>query len=189
MEIKSKYYLFLLIIGVLFSCKKNNTETNTINTYTIFSDSIQKKTKRLKTYKLKAAIQKKMDGSQTFAITSDYIDSLNTAPFSLVDEFAYILNEQLEELPSELDSTLKTKGVLSRIKQMETFSRAINFEVSKQNKDTAVINTHITKVIESFNNLITQLNETNARLPEDFKKQLEEAAEIKKDTIEGVPLF
>lgn len=188
MEMKSKYYLLLLIIAMLFCCKKNTHESNTIS-YNIFYDSIPKKNNRVKTLKLKAAIQKKMNGSQSYGVTTDYIDTLNTAPLSEVDEIAYILNEQLEDLPQELDSTLKTKGVLSRIKQMETFSRAINFEISKQNRDTTKINTAIIKVIESFNNLIIQLNETNARLPEDFKKQLEEAAEIKKDTIEGVPLF
>ena len=72
---------------------------------------------------------------------------------------------------------------------METYSSAISFETSKQNKDSVKINNHVIKVIESYNDLITQLNETSAKLPEEIKKQLEKTNNIKKDTIEGVPLF
>ena len=188
MEMKNCYYILLLIICTLFSCKKKKEEVHQIR-YNIFYDSIPKNKKRIKTITLKPGVKKKIVTSQSFTVTSEYIDSLNIAPLSKVDDIAYILNEQLEELPEELDSILRTNGVLSRIKQIETYSRAINFEVSKNHRDTTKINEHIIKTLESFNSLIVQLNESNVKLPKNFKEELEKTNQIKKDSIEGVPLF
>ena len=190
MEMKKKYYLpiLLLICSTLFYCKKNQN-TQTTRTYNVIYDSIPKKKKRVKILALKPKVKKKIDEVQSFSITSEYIDSLNIAPLNKVEEITYTLNENLEELIIKLDPSLKSKGVLSRIKQIETYSRAVNFEFFKNHRDTAVINKHLIKTIESFNNLITQLNETNTRLPEDFEKQLKKDVSIKKDSVEGVPLF
>lgn len=188
MEIKKTYYILLVLSCTLFCCKKKNQETSQ-EIYNIFYDSIPRNKKKIKIRTLKPGIKKKIELSQSFIIASEYIDSLNNAPLSKVDEIAYILTEQLEELPLELDSIIKTNGVLSRIKQIETYNRAINFEISKNHRDTLKINEYLTKTLESYNSLITQLNETSIELPKDFKKQLEKTNQIKKDSIEGVPLF
>lgn len=188
MEIKKSPYLIILLICTILSCKEKPPVIQEVG-YNIYNDSIPKKRDRVKLFKLKASIQKKTDEYQSFTATKEQIDSLNFAPFNKVEEISYILNEQLDELPKELDSTLKTKGVLSRITQIKTYSSAISFEMSKLHKDTTKINNHLVKVIKSYNDLITQLNETSAKLPEEIKKQLEKNIEIKKDTVEGVPLF
>lgn len=188
MEMKNSYFILLLFTCTLFGCKEENTKTQQAE-YNIYNDSIPKKKKRVKTLALKKGVKQKIETSQSYTITREYIDSLNIAPFSKINDIAYIINEQLEELPTELDSTLKTKGVLSRLKQIETYSRAINFETSKNNRDTTKINEHITKTLESFNSLIVQLNETSVELPKNFKEELEKTNQIKKDSIEGVPLF
>ena len=188
MEMKKSSYLILLFFCTIFSCKKETPSVQEVG-YNIYNDSISKKKNRVKIFKLKRSIQEKTDEYPSFTSTIESIDSLNLAPFNKVAEISYILSEQLFEIPRELDSTLKTKGVLSRIAQMETYSSAISFETSKQNKDSVKINNHVIKVIESYNDLITQLNETSAKLPEEIKKQLEKTNNIKKDTIEGVPLF
>lgn len=188
MKMKNSYYILLLLTCSLFCCNKKKEESKQVR-YNVFYDSIPKNKKRIQKTALKPGVKKKIMTSQGFSVTSEYIDSLNIAPLSKVDDIAYILNEQLEELPEELDSTLRTNGVLSRIKQIETYSRAINFEVSKNHRDTTKINEHVIKTLESFNSLIVQLNESNVKLPKNFKEELEKTNQIKKDSIEGVPLF
>jgi len=94
------------------------------------------------------------------------------------------LKRSIQEKTDEYPSFTSTKEYIDSLN-----SSAISFETSKQNKDSVKINNHVIKVIESYNDLITQLNETSAKLPEEIKKQLEKTNNIKKDTIEGVPLF
>ena len=171
MKMKKSFYLIPLFIWAIFSCKEEVSKVQEVS-YDVFSDTIPKKKNRLKTFKLKKSIQKKINEYESFTFTKAYIDTLNKASYSILNNTIYSLNEELEELPKELDSTLKTKGVLSRIIQIETYGKAINFEFSKQHKDTVKINSHTIKLLESYNHLITQLNETSAKLPEELKKQL-----------------
>jgi len=185
---KINLHLSIFILGLLFSCKHETIEVKN-EKYNIYSDSLFKTKKRVSLIKLKSDVKNKANEFESFLLATNQIDSLNIAPYSKISEIAYMLTEQLDELPNELDTSLKTNSILSRINQIKTYSEGIIFEVSKNTKDTIKINKYITKVLNSYNNLITQLNETGLKLPDDFEKQLENPGSIKKDSIKGQPLF
>jgi len=190
MKIKTTYYFIILSFSLLFSCKKETT-TKTISNSTTSrnaTDTIYNIKKRVSLLKLNSNLKTKVKELDSYSNAKQYIDSLNIAPYSILNELTTALNEQLEEFTKELDTDTKTNGVLSRIKQIETYSRAVNFEASKNTKDTLKIKATIIKALNSYNKLVVQLNETNIKLPENLKKQLKSRTIIK-DSIKGEPLF
>lgn len=188
MKRKAPYYFILLSLSILFSCKKNAVKTETIQDILEVNDTLTNTQKRLSLLKLNSKIKQKINDLESYTNTKIYIDSLNITPYSKAKELAFKLDEQLEELTNQLDSNLKTKSVLSRLKQIETYSKGIGFETSKNNIDTLKIKDHIYKTLAAYNNFITQLNETNIKLPDNLRKQLKSRS-IKKDSIKEEPLF
>lgn len=185
-----KLLLFLCASFLLFSCTKNvaKTESNDFE-YSVFTDSIPKAKKRVKLIKLKSAVKKNIEESPSYGIVEEYIDSLNTCPFSKVEEITSILKDQIDEVSTEIPEDLKTNGVLSRLNQIRNYCLKTEFTMVSRVVDTNMLNKNILQVLTSYNTLVIQLNETQAKLPKEIEEQLKKGKQIKKDTIEGTPLF
>lgn len=181
--------LFLTFLSFYISCKKEIQKEQKSLSHSIFKDSTTLSKKRVKLNSLKRKVKDNLEESPSYSVAKNYIDSLNTAPFSKVEEIASILKEQMEELKVELPNTLKSKSVRSRIDQVINFCLKTEFTTSKRTIDSVELKNNIDQILKSYNTLVIQLNETQARLPKEIEDQLTQDQQIKKDTTEGTPLF
>ena len=186
-----KLFFLISFALFLFSCKNasERKETSLLDEYSIFRDSIPRTKKRVRLIKLKSKVSKTLNELQSFPIIKGQLDTLNTASYAQIEQISSIITDQLDELKQELPDEMKTKGVLSRMGQVKNYCLKIDFEITKRVADTSEIDKNINKTLEAYNTLVIQLNETQARLPKEIEEQLKKNNEIKKDTIEGVPLF
>ena len=185
-----KLILFLCASVTLFSCTNNISKTEINNSgFSVYEDSIPKTKNRLKLIKLKPLVKKSIEESPSFGIVEEYIDSLNTSPFSKIEEITFLLKDQVGEVSTEMPNDLKTNGVLSRLNQIRNYCLKTEFTLAKRVIDTNTLNENILQILKSYNTLVIQLNETQSRIPKEIEEQLKQDKKIKKDTIEGTPLF
>ncbi|WP_010177211.1 hypothetical protein [Aquimarina agarilytica] len=177
----------ILISTLILGCNKSQKLQNT--TKSIVLDSLQRKTNRITIQNSTHKIPKILKDDANFEALSKNIDTLNTISFALMEANVISINENIEELIETLPKEYKNKSILSRLNEMYTYSKDVAYRITKQRKDTAVLNKKASKIIIGYNHLLTQIDETTFKLPEDFKKELEREKEIKKDTIAVEPLF
>ncbi len=183
-----KTLLTIILFSVLFSsCNKSQKNTHTDSEIQL--DSLQLKKKRIKIQSTTNQVPKILKDDSNFEALTKNIDTLNTVSFALMENTVTSINENIEELIETLPGAYKNRSVLSRLNEMYTYSKDVAYRITKQKKDTTAIGDKVSKIITSYNHLLTQIDETTFKLPEDFKKELEREKEIKKDTIAVEPLF
>lgn len=179
--------LISLFSIVLFGC--NKSQKTPLASSNITLDSLQLKNSRIKIQTSINQIPKILKEDSNFEALSKNIDTLNTVSFAKMEATLISINENIEELIETLPETYKNRSILSRLNEMYTYSKDAAFRITKQKKDTTLIGNKVSKIIIGYNHLLTQIDETTFKLPEDFKKELEREKEIKKDTIAVEPLF
>lgn len=101
-----------------------------------------------------------------------------------------VIQESCNEFLKTIPKDLKNKSVLSRLDAIKNFAKAIYFEKKKGFVDTTKLHAYGVNLVESYNSLIVQLNDSKNKLPEEVKSSLKKTLEIKKDSVSGEkPLF
>ncbi|WP_010520656.1 hypothetical protein [Aquimarina agarivorans] len=177
------FLLFMLLLG----CNK----TPQIKDFTTKQqlDSLQLKTDRITIINSNAQIPKQIKDNANFEALTKNIDTLNRVSFMGMKSVVISINENIEELKETLPITYRNKSVQSRLNEMYTYSKDVTYRLTLTSKDTLLLNTKVNKLLTAYNHLLTQINETTYKLPDDFKKELNREKEIKKDTIAVEPLF
>ncbi len=186
-------YFFIVSLLVLGSCgSKEKGAQQIVEDQTQVNDSVIVKTISPR-IKIKTDLPKEVKqfseentSLHDLNIQIQKFNSISVKDFS--DEMITIQEncvEFLKTVPKEFTS----KSVSSRIGAIQTFAKAIAFEQKKGLRDTTKIHAYSTALVESYNSLLFQLEDTKNILPENVKKSLKKTIEIKVDSLEVAPLF
>lgn len=118
------------------------------------------------------------------------IQKLNTIRIKDFSGEMKAIKEDCNEFLKTIPNAFKTKSVYSRIDAIKTFAKGLNFEKKKGFRDTTKSYAYSVGLVESYNSLIIQLNDSKNVLPKEVKESLKATLEIKKDSVSGEkPLF
>jgi len=182
-----------LTLGVLvffLSCKKENTYQGKAVVNSV-GDTVSRNTPRLTLVVLKKEVEDKLEGSSSFELIKDRIDSVNIGSHIGNKNNASELSQDVLHLYKTIPLSFKNKQVLSRLNQLRTYSLLLKDGFVKKNKDSLAIEVTINRTLEAYNSLVVQLNETENSISEDFKKELEKS-KFERDSLkqnEVAPLF
>lgn len=192
MKIIFSTFLVTLCIICFTSCSKkkkivinNNDSKKTIN-----SDTLKTQKNSEKIVVLNTRLYTQLKGIQSFDYLKQNIEKLNKQSLLITKETAPLVVEELKELNQVLPNNTRTKAVLSRLIEIETFASLLDFELNKSITDTNLVTINTRKTIVAYNHFITQLNETEIVVPNKIEEELKKEFTIKKDSIiNDGPLF
>lgn len=184
------FLVFVLL--VLNSCvTKENTDHTSIQKENEdqLTNVIQVTARKKITANLSKEVQQLAEENTSFSDLKSQIEKINTMRVKDFSSEMESIQENCKELLKTMPKAFRSKSINSRIDAIKTFAKAIAFEKKKGYTDTIKRYNYSMYLVESYNSLIIQLNDSNNELPETVKKSLEQTLEIKKDTIVGEPLF
>lgn len=191
----SKAYFYFLIAVFVFGCKKttsipaNVSEDKTI----VESGDLHLKKPRLRLLTLEKAVLNSLDNIIEFTQIQGKIDTINTK-VNLVDyrEKLIDLNQEIIDFEDLIPSTLSKNEILTRTSLLRTYTLLLeNSLTNASGKDSLQVERHIVKLLEAYNSLTFQLNETQNKITKEFEEELSKKG-IARDTLltdDVAPLF
>lgn len=191
----SKAYFYFLIAVFVFGCKKtisipaNVSEDKTI----VESGDLHLKKPRLRLLTLEKAVLNSLDNIIEFTQIQGKIDTINTK-VNLVDyrEKLIDLNQEIIDFEDLIPSTLSKNEILTRTSLLRTYTLLLeNSLTNVSGKDSLQVERHIVRLLEAYNSLTFQLNETQNKITKEFEEELSKKG-IARDTLltdDVAPLF
>lgn len=191
----SKAYFYFLIAVFVFGCKKtisipaNVSEDKTI----VESGDLHLKKPRLRLLTLEKAVLNAIDNINEFTQIQGKIDTINTK-VNLVDyrEKLIDLNQEIIDFEDLIPSTLSKNEILTRTSLLRTYTLLLeNSLTNASGKDSLQVERHIVRLLEAYNSLTFQLNETQNKITKEFEEELSKKG-IARDTLltdDVAPLF
>lgn len=175
---------------MICSCDKKR-ELKSENNRIVQKDTVSIIKTRIDLLSVNKKVSKKVEEVSSFEMVSKEVDSIKKEPLSKVAEIVPELNNNIVELYKTLPKDLKNKPILSRLRQLQTYSLLLEDAFKNNKGDSITLNNTIKQVLESYNVFVLQLNETENQISEDFQKELQKAS-FARDSLkqsEVAPLF
>ena len=191
LTIMKKIALIIFFLG-LVGCKKNSPkQSSNTDKFPLTQTVTPTNISMVKLLALSKELHEKLEVVPSFELVHQHIDSINQKTSPNLKNTVIELNHNIVDFYKSIPTSVKNNQVLSRINQLRTYALLLENSIDNPQIDTSKLTNITENTLKSYNKLITQLNETENTLSEDFKKELEKA-KIERDSLnqsEVAPLF
>ena len=167
-----KLFISFLIIGCLFSCKKDSDnvhQTDENNTASLITKKTIQKLNYLE-FGLDAKVEKITKKWKKYTELDGVISNLKQADLSYFKDNHEIIEALITDLKQTVPKKLNSPSIVSRLIALETKIYKLESVVNLSNSSTETLMSSIKEVLVSFSNLNLQMNKKIERESQKIKK-------------------
>ncbi|MBQ4822020.1 hypothetical protein [Aquimarina sp. MMG016] len=164
--------LFIGILLICFSCKKENTSIAQEENSIIPLDSLSKEKIDFKLLKLSSQSQKDLESFEDFQNFNNLIISLHNYNPYYIKKYADSIDVLIQIVDENLSEDFNVNTINSRLTVLSTESGLLKKLAQKKHPSTEKLLEANKRLLKAYNSLVIQLNELSLAIPENIEKEL-----------------